>query len=128
MTVAIASFIKSKNFILTSKSFSLKFSFIISPTLEILFSDSGITLCRTVAICGLKFGETICAIILPPKAGRVCIKIFLSLSISKPVQSAVKPAYKFTAIRETKLLPVVVAPARIISGLYLSTKLTIAFV
>ena len=50
------------------------------------------TLGRTVAICGRVCGHSMVAIMLPPKAGRVCSSIPSSSLISRRVQSAVKPA------------------------------------
>ncbi len=74
------------------------------------------TLCRTVAICGRWFGQTIVAMMLPPKAGRVWSRRPVSSSISRPVQSAVRPVSTRTATRGIMDRPRVVAPLSTISG------------
>ena len=76
-----------------------------------------ITLCLTVAICGLLFAQRIVAIILPPKAGLVCSNCLELLSIASPVQSAVSPVFNSTATLGIKDLPIEVAPHKTISGL-----------
>jgi hypothetical protein len=46
---------------------------------------------RTVAICGRWLEQRIVAMMLPPKAGRVCSRSPVSGSMARPVQSAVRP-------------------------------------
>ena len=70
-----------------------------------------------MAICGRVLGVTMVAMILPPKAGRVWSRFFVSGSIASSVQSAVRPALVATATREMRLRPMVVAPQRKILGL-----------
>jgi hypothetical protein len=76
-----------------------------------------ITRGRTVDICGRCLGHRMVAMMLPPKAGRVCSSSPSSL-MSSPVQSAVSPVWISTATRERKLRPAQVAPASMISGFF----------
>jgi hypothetical protein len=52
----------------------------------------------------------------PPKAGRTCKRLPVSLSISSDVQSAVSPVLTFAATRGINDLPTGVAPARTMAG------------
>ena len=73
-------------------------------------SSACITPGLTVAIWGRKFGQTIVAMILPPKAGRVIQRPFVSSSISSFVQSAVKPVCTLADTRGARSRPIAVAP------------------
>ena len=60
----------------------------------------------------------IVAMMLPPKAGRVCSRCLpLSGSMARPVQSAVSPVSMSLASLGIRSLPVVVAAARTMAGL-----------
>ena len=82
-------------------------------------SPSGITPSRTVAICGPSQELTMVAMMLPPNAGRICISRFFrdffatrssKSSISRAVQSAVRPVIRVEATRGARERPMWVAP------------------
>ena len=85
------------------------------------FSGAFITLYLTVDICGLLLGQTICAIILPPKAGLICTRSVFSFILSI-VQSAVSPVLNLAATLGASDLPIVVAPTSMDDGFTLFTK------
>ena len=64
----------------------------------------------TVAIWGRVSAQTMVAIRFPPKAGRVCLRRPVSGSISRTVQSAVRPVLKDAATMGAMVLPKGVAP------------------
>ena len=90
-------------------------------------SGTGKTLGRTVAICGRENGVRIDAMMLPPKAGRVCTN-WPSGLISRRVQSAVRPSFSRAATRGARSRPLVVAPSRKMFGLRAATmaEITVA--
>ena len=65
---------------------------------------------RTVAIWGRCAGQTIVAIRLPPKAGRVCWRSPACASTSSTVQSAVRPVCRRCATAGASTRPKTVAP------------------
>ena len=70
----------------------------------------------TVAICGRLSGVLMVAMMLPPAAGRVCNSSPVPSSISRFVQSAVRPARSRAAVQGMTVRPVVVAAASMMSG------------
>jgi len=73
-----------------------------SPAVRLaLLEDTG----RTVDICGRCAGQTMVAMILPPKVGRVWSSSRASRSISSPVQSAVRPVLNVDATLGMKARP-----------------------
>ena len=71
---------------------------------------------RTVANWGRVCLVTICAMMLPPNAGRVCTSSQPS-RMSRPVQSAVRPVLRRTATRGARLRPTLVAPTSTAAGM-----------
>ena len=71
---------------------------------------------RTVDICGRVSGVLMVAMIFPPIAGRILQQITSFGSISRLVQSAVRPVCNRMERYGITVLPVVVALARTISG------------
>ena len=93
-----------------------------SPLLWGSFGAAAMTLWRTVAICGLCRGQTIVAMMFPPKAGLVCMRSPVSGSISRAVQSAVRPVFTREATMGMKERPMKVAPASTMDGLRSSMR------
>ncbi len=76
---------------------------------------------RTVDICGRYSGQTMVAMMLPPKAGRVMSRFREASSMAKAVQSAVRPVAARADTRGARSRPMVVAPKKTMPGLYRST-------
>ncbi len=94
----------------------------ISPLFEGSRSASFITLYLTVAIWGLLSVVMMVAMMLPPYAGRVWSRSWVSGSMSKPVQSAVKPVSRQAATFGPRDRPMAVAPTRKMLGFTSSTS------
>ena len=77
---------------------------------------------RTVAICGRWSGHSMVAMMLPPMAGRVCKRFPVFSSMARSVQSAVSPACVMVAAKGISVRPVLVAPASMISGRWVSMR------
>ena len=82
---------------------------------------------RTVAAWGRVQGETMLAMMLPPKAGRVWTSC-PSPSMSSPVQSAVNPKRRRAATRGARSRPFGVAPKSSTAGFSLATTAASAVV
>ena len=67
------------------------------------------------------------AIRFPPKAGRVQITFFVSGSMAKLVQSAVRPVSSRQLIRGAMSRPLAVAPMRTVAGIISSIRAYAAF-
>jgi hypothetical protein len=87
----------------------------ISPAFNGFRSGASNILYRTVAIWGRWRGVTIFAMMLPPKAGRICTKPPSDV-ISSAVQSAVNPVLNRAATLGARLRPKGVAPTNTEEG------------
>ena len=117
-----------RSMILTTKSASFKNSAALSFTTDVFacFSNTScfMTPSRTVAICGRTSGQMIVAMMLPPKAGRICIRLPFS-SMSRAVQSAVRPQRRYDATLGPRSRPTGVAPKSTEYGFSRSMSLVI---
>ena len=87
----------------------------ISPLASRFLSNGSMTLYLTVANCGRVCSVTICAMMFPPNAGRICTRSVLS-RISRRVQSAVRPVWNRVESLGASDLPSAVAPTSTTEG------------